>query len=66
MFMHICLLLDNDVISWESNNPSDFLTHKVFLDSRLQYESLEGLMDFLTFLVHKLWQNKQKLNKEIP
>jgi len=28
---------------------------KVFLDSRLQYESLEGLMDFLAFLVQKLW-----------
>jgi len=24
--MHICLHLDNDVISWESNNPSDFVT----------------------------------------
>jgi len=36
---------------------------KVFLDSWLQYESLEGLMDFL---VQKLWQNKQKLIREIP
>jgi len=50
--MHIGLHLDNDVISWESNNASDFVT---FLDSRLQYESLEGLMDFLAFLVQKLW-----------
>jgi len=25
MFMHICLHLDNDVMSWESNNPSDFV-----------------------------------------
>jgi len=24
--MHICLHLDNDVISWESNNQSDFAT----------------------------------------
>jgi len=39
---------------------------KFFLDSRLQYESLEGLMDFLTFLVQKLWQNKQKYLGESP
>jgi len=63
--MHIILHLDNDVISWESNNPSDFVTQS-FLDSKLQYESLEGLMDFLAFLVQKLWQNKQKLIREIP
>jgi len=36
--MHICLHLDNDVIPWESNNPSDFVTRS-FLDSRLQYET---------------------------
>jgi len=24
--MRFCLQLDNDVISWESNNPSDFVT----------------------------------------
>jgi len=34
---------------------------KVLVASRLQYESLEGLMDFLAFLVDKLWQNNQKL-----
>jgi len=34
---------------------------KVVLDSRLQYESLEGLMDFLAFLVQKLWQSKHKI-----
>jgi len=34
---------------------------KVFLHSRLQYESLEALMDFLAFLVLKLWQNSHKL-----
>jgi len=39
---------------------------KVFFDSRLQYESLEGLMDFLAFLVQTLWQNKQKIIKGIP
>jgi len=63
--MHIRLHLDNDVISWESNNPSDFVT-QIFLDSRLQYESVECLMDFLAFLFQKLWQNKQKLIREIP
>jgi len=39
---------------------------KVFLDSRLQYESLEGLMDFLAFLVQKLWHKNQKFIREIP
>ena len=39
---------------------------KVFLDYRLQYESLEGLMDFLAFLVQKLWQNKQKIIRGSP
>ena len=62
--MHICLHLGNDVISWESNNPSDFVTQSS-LDSRLQYECLEGLMDFLAFLVQKFWPNKQKLIREI-
>jgi len=28
--MHICLHLNNDVISWESNNPSDFVTQSFF------------------------------------
>jgi len=63
--MHICLHLDDDVIPWESNNPSDFVT-QIFLDPGLQYESLEGLMDFLGFLVQNLWQNKQKLIRGIP
>jgi len=63
--MHICLHLDDDVISWESNNPSDFVT-QAFLDFRLEYESLEGLMDFLEFLVENLWQNQQKLIRGIP
>jgi len=39
---------------------------KVFVDSRLQYESLEGLMDLLAFLVQKLWRNNQNLKREIP
>jgi len=65
MLMHICLHLDNDVISWESNNPSEFMDQS-FLDSRLQYESLEGLIDFLAFLVLMLWKIKQKLIREIP
>jgi len=28
--MHICQHLDNEVISWESNNPSDFVTRRFF------------------------------------
>ena len=63
--MHICLHLDDDVISWGSNNPSDFVAQS-FLDSRLQYKSSEGLMDFPAFLVQKLWRNKQKLIRGIP
>jgi len=63
--MHICFHLNNDVTSGESNNPSDFVTRS-FLDSKLQYESLEGSMDFLAFLVQKLWRNKHKLIREIP
>jgi len=54
VFVHICLHLDNDVTSGGSNNPSYFLT-QTSLDSKLKYESLEGLMDFLAFLVRKLW-----------
>jgi len=30
MFMHICLHLENDVTSGESNNPSDFVTRSFF------------------------------------
>jgi len=33
---------------------------KVFVNSRLLSESFEGLMDFLAFVVQKLWKNKQK------
>ena len=61
--MHISMHLDNDVTSGESNHPSDLVT--LFLDSRLQYESLEGLMDFLAFLVQKLWPNFRILIREI-
>ena len=60
-----CLHLDDHVMSCESNNPSDFVA-QIFLDSRLQYESLESLMDFLAFLVQKLWQNKQKIIRGSP
>jgi len=42
------------------------LWFKVFFYSKLQYESLEGLIDFLAFLVQTLWQNKHKLFREIP
>jgi len=42
------------------------LWFKVSLDSRLQHESLEGLKDFLSFLVQNVWQNKQQLFREIP
>ena len=67
--MHISIHWDNDVTSGESNHPSDLVTRTKFffiLDSRLQYESLEGLMDFLAFLVQKLWPNFRILIREIP
>jgi len=63
--MHISIHWDNDVTFGESNRPSDLVTRS-FLDSRLQYESLEGLMDFLAFLVQKLWPNFRVLIREIP
>jgi len=63
--MHIFMHLDNDVTSGESKHPSDMVTRS-FLDSRLQYESLEGLMDFLAFLTQKLWPNFRILINEIP
>ena len=60
--MHICLHLDYVIILWELANRDDFAAQNV-LDSRLQYEDL---MDFLAFVVQKLWQNKQILMREIP
>jgi len=50
----------------ESRTIYQILLLKVFLDSRLQYESLEGLMNFLEFLVQTLWQSKQKIIRGIP
>jgi len=49
MFMHIFLHLHDVIIPWEPTNRADFVTQN-FLDSRLQDESLEGLMDFQAFL----------------
>jgi len=62
--MHIFLHLNDIIIPWEPTNRVDFVAQSV-LDSTLQYESLEGLMDFLAFLVQNLWQNKQKLIRGI-
>ena len=41
------------------NEPKLWL--KLWLDSRLEYESLEPLMDFLAFLVPKLWPEDPNL-----
>ena len=57
--MRLCLNLD-DVIIPGSQPIETILWLKDVLDSRVQSESLEGLMDFLTFLVQTLWRNKQK------
>ena len=64
--MHIYIHWDNDVTSGESNHPSDLVTRSFFGFSKLQYESSEGLMDFLAFLVQKLWPNFRILIREIP
>jgi len=32
------------------------------MESMLQYESLEGLVDFLAFVVQKVWPNFRKIN----
>ena len=62
--MHICL--HSEMTSYPgSRTIHQILWLKFFFDSRLQYESLEGLMDFLAFLVQRFWQNKQKLIREI-
>jgi len=45
-----------DDVFTRSNEPILWL--KVFLDSRLEYESLEPLIDFLAFLIQKLCQKK--------
>jgi len=63
--MHISIHRDNDVASRDSKHPSDLVTRR-FLDPRLQYESLEGLVDFLAFLIQKLWPNVWVLIKEMP
>jgi len=56
--MHICLHFDDVNIPWESTNRGDFVAQS-FFDSRLQYESSEGLVDLVAFLIEKLWQNKK-------
>jgi len=63
--MHICLHLDDVIISWEPTSQADFVAQR-FLDSRLQYVFLEGLMDFLAFLVLTFRQTKQILIRGIP
>jgi len=40
--------------------PGSRKIHQVFLDSRLQYESLEGLMDFLAFLFKSYGKTSKK------
>jgi len=54
-----------------SSSPGSRLTEpilwlKVLLDSKLQNESLEPLIDFLAFLVPNLQPNFRKLIRETP
>jgi len=58
--MQIFLHLDDYVISWESNNPSDCVAQS-FFGFEATIRALEGLMDFLAFPIQKLRQNRQKL-----
>jgi len=53
----ICFAVYNDVIDWSNEPISEF---KGLLETRLRYESLENLIDFLAFLVPKLWPKKSK------
>ena len=68
--MWVCLCIF--VYIWMTSSGSGSQRHEPFfwleflLDSRLSYESLEGLTDFLAFLVTKLWPNFRKIIKEIP
>jgi len=63
--MYNCLHLDDISIPWESTKTILWLNFFLFY-SRLNYASLEGMMDFLAFLVQTLWQNKRRLIREIP
>ena len=58
MFMHICLHLDDVIIPCESHNQADIVAQS-FFDSKLQDESSGVLMDFLAFMIQKLWQNSR-------
>jgi len=58
-----CLHSDDIIIPWGMTKRADFVIQS-FFDSRLQYGSLEPLVDFLAFQVPKLWPNVQKLNRE--
>jgi len=49
----------------ESRPKEPILWCKIVFASRLYYGSLEGLSDFLTFLLPKLWPNFRKLITEI-
>jgi len=61
MFMHILFTFGRWRHTLGVEQSIRFCGWKFFLDSRLQYKSLEGLMDCLAFLVQTLWQNKQKI-----
>jgi len=47
MFLHICLLLYDDVIPWESNNRADFVSQSFFgfLATIRVFRGFDGLSD---------------------
>ena len=51
--MHIYLHLDDIIIPWEHTKRGDFLAQN-FIGFYAVTKSLEGLMDFLAFLIRKL------------
>jgi len=55
MFVYIWMMTSSP----RSRTIHSIFWFKFFLDCRLQYESLEGLTDFLAFLVQKLWQKNR-------
>jgi len=67
----MCVYLCIFVYIWMTSSGPGSLRHEPFFwleflfYFRLSYKSIVGLMDFLAFLVQKLWPNFRKLIREI-
>ena len=60
--MHICVRLSGP--GRQRQEPIFWL--EILLETRMLYKSLEGLINFLAFLVQMLWPKKSKIIREIP